>query len=345
MSLHLGRRRSGFTLIELLIVMGIIALLIGLLLPAVAKVRESAYRAQCTNNLKQLGTAFINYQSTANALPPSTLWYSPEPYSGPFTGGWATWAVLILPHIDQDNVFREWDLSRRYHDQSPAARLVTVPALFCPTRRNPSGTFSTQGDQLVTPPAQHTPGALSDYVVCDGNQPALLNSGDGGGAIVAAIDHDFRNRLNPSVPMPPANSNAILTKWKSATKLSSLSRGASNTLMVGEKHVLQSVPEGQGPFIDSSVFNGSRQDRIGGAWSKATGNAGGSGTRLDLQKNPLYAGPGYERMFGSAHLTGVNFAFADGSVRNVPFSTDIGLLDQLARRSLNTGERPVTPDF
>src|SRR5262245_5102981 len=94
---------AGFTLIELLVVIAIIGVLLALLMPAVQKVREAANRTQCANNLKQLGLAVHSFHGVTNTLPPDRL-----------ANEWPTWAVLLLPYLEQDNAYRLWDLRCRY---------------------------------------------------------------------------------------------------------------------------------------------------------------------------------------------------------------------------------------
>ncbi len=101
------KRSRGFTLIELLVVIAIIAILIGLLLPAVQKVREAANRSTSGNNLKQIGTALHNYESSFQALPNNGT-IGPWPYPQGSSGRAASWLYQLLPYIEQDNLFNNF---------------------------------------------------------------------------------------------------------------------------------------------------------------------------------------------------------------------------------------------
>src|SRR3954470_21156461 len=98
--------RTGFTLIELLVVIAIIAVLIGLLLPAVQSAREAARRAQCVNNLKQLGIALHNYHDSALTFPPGTI-----NFAGLWTGPRTTFMVHLYPFLEQGNLFNSFNFA------------------------------------------------------------------------------------------------------------------------------------------------------------------------------------------------------------------------------------------
>src|SRR5437660_524537 len=149
------RKQGGFTLIELLVVIAIMSVLIGLLLPAVQKVRESANRAKCENNLKQIGLALHNYESALGRFPPAYI--TTNPYgNGSAYGvaygdnnrngppGWA-WGTLILPYLEQDSLYKSLRLDLPCWAPENAPLVRTRLSLFlCPSASGGSEGFAVE---------------------------------------------------------------------------------------------------------------------------------------------------------------------------------------------------------
>jgi len=140
-------RRAAFTLIELLVVIAIIGVLVSLLLPAVQQAREAARRAQCTNNLKQLGLALHNYHDAHRVFPAAYLADTrdasrdPNTFDGP--NGFA-WGTMLLPALDQSPLYNQFDLGRPCWDPVNAAPARTrLPVFLCPTATNTDGLSNT----------------------------------------------------------------------------------------------------------------------------------------------------------------------------------------------------------
>ena len=294
-------KRNAFTLIELLVVIAIIAILVGLLVPAVQRVREAANRVSCINNLKQIGLAWQSYESTNKSFPwGGDAWNgSPPKYTNglPEVGlnQWAGWAFYILPYIEQENVWRG-PFGATDAAKGNAALGALIPIYFCPTRRKPES-FNSGGLQR----------AMTDYAA------------NAGTAQQASILSDiptrwFLDTLLSGVVKRNADGGKI--------NLSELTDGTSNTLLVGEKYFDSSL-YGQPKADDNEGYSvGYDQDVL--RW----GN-------IQPQQDRNNGEPWGRKKFGSAHSSGFNAAFADGSVKTIKYQINITTISNFC--SINDG--------
>jgi prepilin-type N-terminal cleavage/methylation domain-containing protein/prepilin-type processing-associated H-X9-DG protein len=220
-------RFKGFTLIELLVVIAIIAVLIALLLPAVQAAREAARRAQCTNNLKQIGLGLANYESGTGSLPPggeSTNVNVTPPATQFVDGGWGTLA-RILPYMEGGTSFNALNFNVDYNEA---------------TGMNYTG-CSTSLSVFVCPSSTRAPDGFRDGV--DPNDPitAVFGGGYGytdyGATDYTDIDPNLATNGNGATPIVPyrnknARVNGMLKQGKTA--IAEITDGTSNTISIGE---------------------------------------------------------------------------------------------------------------
>ncbi len=295
-------RSGGFTLVELLVVIAILSILMALLLPAVQKVREAASRTSCINNLHQFGLAIDMYHTNYGRLPPTRL-----------SDQHATWAVLILPYMEQGNLYAQWNISLTYYDQTNVARLTPVSSYFCPSRRSPisppgHSVFGDQNDDIGATLGPFTPGALGDYAVCTGTDNC-----DGCDCDGQVYNGAFRANMNQYGQMLGYITYHDITD------------GLSNTLFAGDKHV-HLYYFGYG-VLDCSLYNGDY-------WMCSSRSAG---PNYPLASKPTDAVIG----FGGYHTGICQFLFGDGSARSINNSANPNTLALLA----NIADGQAIPDY
>jgi prepilin-type N-terminal cleavage/methylation domain-containing protein len=198
---HLHRGRAAFSLVELLVVIAIIGVLTALLLPAVQKVRESAARTQCQNNLKQIGLAFHNHHGQHGYFPSGGAdWWSTPTYKNgvPAIGvrQEAGWGFQILPFIEADNIWKGGTATNDL-DRIRVAVGTTNPLFFCPSRREPQTVIFTNPAYMNGEP---TKCALCDYAASNWEETGVV-------------------------------------RYRSPVRITDITDGASNTLLVADKRM------------------------------------------------------------------------------------------------------------
>src|SRR5262245_39858936 len=166
-------RRRAFTLIELLVVIAIIGILIGMLLPAVQKVRDAAANATCKNNLKQLGLALHNFHD-ANEVFPASGWTQAGP--GNPQGKFVGWRPLTLPYIEQENLQKLYDFGVNWWEgTNPTAAGVPVKVYQCPSTPSRQDVMSAVAKSPRPAMTFPVPLAPTDYEAVMGVQPASVD--------------------------------------------------------------------------------------------------------------------------------------------------------------------------
>jgi hypothetical protein len=296
------------------VVIAIIAVLIGLLLPAVQKVREAAARAQCFNNLKQIGLAMHNYHDAYGTLPNGHVQTCPPGTTGTSIAGclfWSSWGIQILPFIEQNNLYATYDnASPNYGVGYPqngnfskqAVKVYNCPSdpragqVMPPDSLGPGGTLQPNPPQYLY--------MASSYKAMTGWMDTFQTYNFGGYWYEAQITQSRH----------PNGKGAFHTDGYSnfsATRLTEISDGTSNTIFVGERHTITSP--GRGPFWASSfnLYN------TGGAqelYSQALMPDYQQCQALVGNANANYCKYGWGSLHGGGNLS---FVFGDGSVHGI----------------------------
>jgi len=312
------RKRRGFTLIELLVVIAIIAILIGLLLPAVQKVREAAARAQCQNNFKQFGLAMHNYHDANKRFPQGQHNYIATDLNPQTESSWnrACWWHDILPYIEQDNLYK---LIHAYMNSTPKPPYITFAV------NNAGGARSEPGRNSVV-----------SVSTCPSDPNGPKNKTVGGneqgfhGNYVACGGSNF---FNPAGDTLGANLNGMFYP-QSQTKMTSVSDGTSNTLMIGEIIV---SPDTGAHDLRGRYYNSWQGNVLFSTLYPPNTTVGDRSSYCNNRLEAPCQGLSASNVIQSArsgHSGGVNVGMADGSVRFISNNVNLATYNALGTRAL-----------
>jgi prepilin-type N-terminal cleavage/methylation domain-containing protein/prepilin-type processing-associated H-X9-DG protein len=303
--------RRAFTLIELLVVIAIIGVLVGLLLPAVQKVRESANRMSCSNNLKQIGLALHSYHGAFNRFPPGYIdgntnsSLTPDNDVGP---GWG-WASFLLPYIEEGNVYNQINFNVGVAVGSNIAiSQQSLKVHQCPSDglQDPFPVYDSTFTNPIATVAHGNYVACNGWIECfngaGGNPGATGNDGLQGGAGSAGVGFFWRNSRTRIADVTDGMSNTICIGERSSnhspsTWTGAVTGGRCPAWMATQPPTPPYTPP-PGPPYDNADFD------------EALVLAHGNATHLPNSDFPIFD----PDTFYCRHPGGANFLFGDGSV-------------------------------